>query len=744
MATPTSNSVAVTTLSTSGLSTQVGSLVSGTKWGGGWGTGVALTYSFPGAPSAWHSNSYGTHNPDEWSTWYALNTAEQSAVQQALAVWAASANVTFTELSDNETTVGELRFAISDIGNSTAYAHTYLPGSTPDAGDEWFSTRWNTAAKTNVTPGSFEFVTILHETGHALGLKHPFEGAVQLDAAHNSYFYTIMSYDVKANTAASSVSADFYPTTPMFYDLLAIETLYGNSLVANTGNTNYTFYGTSHYWETINDTSGNDTITYVSTTGGKIDLSDASFSQLGLPITFSDGTTSHDTVDFGPGVVIENATGGSGADTIIGNSVNNVLKGGGGNDNISGGSGNDTLCGGTGNDTLNGGNGTDTVVCSDATSGVTVNLSLTTAQPVGGGLGSDKLSSIENVTGSNYGDILTGSSDNNVLKGSGGNDTINGGVGNDLLYGGNGNDTLNGGSGTDTAVYSDATSAVTVNLSLTVAQAVGGGLGSDTLVAIENLTGSNYSDTLTGNSGNNVLTGGAGNDTLNLGAYLTASDKTDGGAGTDMLNLDGSYSAGVTFNSTTVKNVEKIVLAASHSYKLTTNDATVTAGQTLTINGAALGANCVLTFNGAAETNGHFIIIGGNGGDVLTGGASSDTFTYTTAAQSTGVHYDTITGFKFSSDNFDTPGATGTITGINTKVASGALSTSTFDANLTAAMSGHLTAHHAVLFTPTGGTLSGQTFLVVDLNGVAGYQTGADLVIRMAGATGTLAAGGFH
>jgi len=252
------------------------------------------------------------------------------------------------------------------------------------------------------------------------------------------------------------------------------------------------------------------------------------------------------------------------------------------------------------------------------------------------------------------------------------------------------------------------------------------------LVSIENLTGSNYADTLIGDTGANVLTGGAGNDVLN------------GGAGTDTLNLDGSYSAGVTFNSTTVKNVEKIVLAASHSYKLTTNDATVAAGQTLTINGAALGANCVLSFNGAAETNGHFIIIGGNGGDVLTGGASSDTFTYTTAAQSTGVHYDTITGFKFSSDNFDTPGATGTITGINTKVASGALSTSTFDANLTAAMSGHLTAHHAVLFTPTGGTLSGQTFLVVDLNGVAGYQSGHDLVIRMAGATGTLAAGGFH
>jgi len=59
-------------------------------------------------------------------------------------------------------------------------------------------------------------------------------------------------------------------------------------------------------------------------------------------------------------------------------------------------------------------------------------------------------------------------------------------------------------------------------------------------------------------------------------------------------------------------------------------------------------------------------------------------------------------------------------------------------------MSGHLTAHHAILFKPNAGTLSGVTFLVVDLNGTAGYQANADLVIRLNGASGTLAAGGFH
>jgi len=425
----------------------------------------------------------------------------------------------------------------------------------------------------------------------------------------------------------------------------------------------------------------------------------------------------------------------------------------GAGDTLNGDAGNDTLKGGAGNDTLNGGAGMDTVLYSSATSSVKVSLAATAAQAIGGGQGSDTLISVENLVGSAYADTLTGSSGDNTLNGGAGNDTLNGGSGNDILIGGTGNDKLNGNSGTDTAYYSGATSGVTVNLGITAAQAVGGGQGSDTLSSIENLTGSSYSDILTGNSGNNLLTSGAGNDTLsggvgndtfNLGVYLTSADKINGGAGTDTLNLRGSYAGGIAFNATTVKNVEKIVLAAGYSYKLTTNNATVASGQTLTIDGSALSASTVLTFSGAAETNGHFVIIGGKGADKLTGGALSDTFTYSSAAQSTGTHYDTITGFKFGVDHFNIPGGAGTITGINTKVASGVLSTSTFNANLTTAMSGgHLGAHHAVLFTPNSGTLAGQTFLVVDLNGIAGYQSGHDLVIRLMGQSGALAAGGF-
>ncbi len=351
MATPTSNTVGYTVISTSGLSQQVQALLSGTKWGGGLGTGVALTYSFPtsAAHSFW-APSYSGDN--EYTNMNVLNAVERSACQQALTVWANSANITFSKLSDNQTTCGEIRFAISDLGNSGFYAHAYYPGGTPAAGDVWFSNQWNSDATASVAPGTYAFTTILHELGHALGLKHPFDGSPNLDAAHDNFFYTIMSYDVKENSPVSSVSADFYPTTPQYYDLLAMETLYGQSPTANPGNTKYVFYGTQHYWQTINDVSGRDTIIYKSSTGGRIDLSDATFSQLGLPIHFGDGTTSYDTVALGPFTTIENATGGNGGDTIFGSDGRNVLNGGAGNDSIEGEKGADILNGGAGRDTF--------------------------------------------------------------------------------------------------------------------------------------------------------------------------------------------------------------------------------------------------------------------------------------------------------------------------------------------------------------------------------------------------------
>ncbi|HEX4606812.1 MAG TPA: hypothetical protein VH092_01280, partial [Urbifossiella sp.] len=66
----------------------------------------------------------------------------------------------------------------------------------------------------------------------------------------------------------------------------------------------------------------------------------------------------------------ENAYGGAGNDTLVGDGLDNILVGNAGNDTLSGGAGNDFLVGGAGNDTVDGGDGDDLLVAGVLTGGV--------------------------------------------------------------------------------------------------------------------------------------------------------------------------------------------------------------------------------------------------------------------------------------------------------------------------------------------------------------------------------------
>ncbi len=143
------------------------------------------------------------------------------------------------------------------------------------------------------------------------------------------------------------------------------------------------------------------------------------------------------------------------------------------------------------------------------------------------------------------------------------------------------------------------------------------------------------------------------------------------------------------------------------------------------------------TLNGGAGTD---TLIGGLGADVMDGGADGDVFVYAGAADSTSVGYDTIKNIDFTQDAFDMPVE---ITGVDAAIVDGALNKASFDADLAAAADGaHLAAGHAVLFTPDSGKLHGKTFLLIDVDGIAGYGSGVDIVVRLAtpanlGALGT-------
>jgi Ca2+-binding RTX toxin-like protein len=287
-----------------------------------------------------------------------------------------------------------------------------------------------------------------------------------------------------------------------------------------------------------------------------------------------------------------------------------------------------------------------------------------------------------------------------------------------------------------------------------------GGTGTDHFdggTGVSVLDGMGGNDVLMAEGVKTTIDGGDGNDTINMASFFNAADRIDGGTGNDQLTLNGNYAAGVTLGSDTLVNVEKIVLDAGFNYNLTTDDATVAAGARLTVDASALGAGQELTFNGSAETDGHFLITGGAANDVLIGGAGNDTligggdnnkftgglgadhivatyaehdgFIYNDVNDSTGLAHDVITDFSATVQTFDLDV---TVTGINSEITSGKLTASNFDANLATAVSAtHLAAGHAVLFAPTTGSFAGHTFLIVDANGVAGYQAGQDYVFDL-------------
>ena len=198
-----------------------------------------------------------------------------------------------------------------------------------------------------------------------------------------------------------------------------------------------------------------------------------------------------------------------------------------------------------------------------------------------------------------------------------------------------------------------------------------------------------------------------------------------------------------------LSNMETIELGAGFGYTLSTSDTLVAEDDVLRIDGRSLGASDVLQFDGTAEQDGRFTLLGGAGDDILRGGFASnslvgnggadqlfggygwDRFVYRTVADSTGPEYDTIVGFRSAGDDrieFPTkPSAD------DPWVTTGTLSTASFNSDLGAAIGAdQLGIGNAVRFTADAGSLAGQTFLIADANGVAGYQANADYVIRLA------------
>lgn len=228
--------------------------------------------------------------------------------------------------------------------------------------------------------------------------------------------------------------------TPIVYDILAMQYLYGANMIYHNADDLYIFdENTAPFLMTIWDAGGNDTISVMGSINSSfIDLNEGAYSSMqtsrfrGYDIISQHYVDELENLGIAYGSIIENAIGGENYDEINGNYVANILDGQGGDDIIYGGGGNDTIDGGAGNDILSGGEGTDTLSYSTATAAIKVNLALASAQATGGS-GSDTITNFENITGSKYNDTLTGNDEDNTIDGGAGNDTIEGGTGSDIF-----------------------------------------------------------------------------------------------------------------------------------------------------------------------------------------------------------------------------------------------------------------------------------------------------------------------
>lgn len=326
---------------TTGSTSDAAALASGSQWVTRDASGkTVITYSFA---SAW--SAFNGEEAQFSATATEFSAQDKVTTRALLASVAAVCNVSFVEVADNGPDASQVRYAYSQAPNDMGYAgYAFFPSAGAIGGDVWIGKNQSTAQWDFYRPD-----LILHETLHAIGLKHPFEGGATLDTQTNVIPNTVMSYSPVAGTSNGSLTQ--YPIEPMPLDVQELQNLYG-AAAHNGGDTVYNladgFFRSNFH--ALWDSGGIDTLD-ASTVGNAVtlDLHAGTRSDIGVRIgsyALFDGAPSYGTYTSTLALTntahIENATGSRFNDTLIGNELDNVLIGGGGDDRIDGGMGADT------------------------------------------------------------------------------------------------------------------------------------------------------------------------------------------------------------------------------------------------------------------------------------------------------------------------------------------------------------------------------------------------------------------
>ena len=542
------------------------------------------------------------------------------------------------------------------------------------AGDDW-------------SPGTYKYLTLLHEIGHSVGFKHTFEGDTVLDTGTDNQANSTMSY-TRVTPEADTLgqldkdALDFLygadellPGADYFFaqsvnaapSVLKITGGSGNDTLGGASNqaseeifvVNLIDGGDGN--DVLGDGNGNDTISggdgndFITSRGGNDTINsgagyDHIFIELyaGQTKTINGGaeTDTVELINYNGGVLdaqsgmfisVEYFQGGSGNDYLRGDASNGYgLNGGDGDDtliglsahghNIMAGDGNDQIIASPGNDNVDGGNGSDTIFLYGSNTGVYANLTTNTVS--GGHADGDSYIGIERIVSSIYDDSLIGNADQNVFYYFGGADFYDGMGGIDVI----------------SFLYYDYDAVLSLRTGTFRIEVSTGifSLKSIAYASMEGLTGGSLNDTIEGTNGVNFLEGYTGDDLIK---GLGGRDTLEGGTGEDTISYysDATFGggAGVDINLPTgigidgfgdtdrISNVEH-VSGTKQNDRIVGNDV-----KNLLIGNAGIdviaggdGDDTLEGNSGNDKLYGNFgndVLNGGNGNDLLIGNEGNDT-----------------------------------------------------------------------------------------------------------------------